>query len=249
MDRVSAKIRRLQDDQFSNPEAGQEDEDRMRLLSISDREAGLLPLYDPERSFADNLSAFARQDSLFFRCAEERAEEAFRSPESYTPLLYGMAIGKHRLSDLAEYTGYPLKKCQKYLQTLCSAGLAEKIELSVSDRRSRSGYFLTSGYVGFWCRFLMYPNQEQSFSEMLAYIDQELVPAVFTKHCLRWLRRHVVDFRAEESRGKSPFSSIRFLSIWAGKRIQDNLHAGSFFGLNLRYSERGKRRWRCPFVL
>lgn len=160
----------------------------------------------PNRVDIENLSAFTLGASCFFRYAEERTRGRFRTPESYSPLLYGMAKGKHRLSELADFSGYSLKKCQTYLRTLCSCALAEKVDLPGGDRRSRCGYFLESGYLRFWCRFLMYPCQEeQNIPRMMTYIDQVIIPDLFRKLAYRWLTRkeplnhdEIQDYRKKE---------------------------------------------------
>ena len=85
----------------------------------------LVSLFRLDVSFDENIKNLFVANSLYLRYAEENLRREFRSPESYNTLLYGMAIGRNRISQLAEFSGYPKNKCDKYLKALDAAGYIE----------------------------------------------------------------------------------------------------------------------------
>lgn len=172
------------------------DEDRMRLYSITDGLTGLLSLYDEEISFEENLNAFCLPGSSFQRYGADLLKDSFRSPESYSGILYAMSIGKSRLSDIASFCDYTNKKCGTYLQALCDAGLVHTKKERSNDKRSTTRYCFDSGYMALWSRFLM---SQQPFSaadndtlneQILGFIDHVIIPDRFRYCCERWFNDH-----------------------------------------------------------
>ena len=172
------------------------DEDRLRLYSITDGMTGLLSYYDASLPFHENLIRLCCHDTYFSSYGQQLLQERFRSPEGYSGLLYAIACGKHKLSDIAAFAGFTTKKSGTYLQSLCNAGfLCTKKERS-TDKRSTTRYFFTSGYMHFWSRHLMLSQPagiaEDPSAQRQArnFIDHVLVPDVFRSSCERWFHDH-----------------------------------------------------------
>ncbi|MBR6791526.1 MAG: hypothetical protein IKM49_00185, partial [Ruminococcus sp.] len=70
--------------------------------------------------------------------------EQFRTPESYHAILYAIARGKHRLSEIAKHMAVPNNQCKKYLDALIATGL-----IAVKEHH----YSILNSYVDFWHRF------------------------------------------------------------------------------------------------
>ncbi len=168
------------------------EKDRLRLLSITDGYPGLLSYYDSSIDFTSNLNKLMDPANHFFHYAEEQLNVLFRSLEGYTSILYGLSLGKNRLSDLADYVGYSLNKLDKYLKVLIENGLVTKRTVSDNDRRSLSRYELTSGYMKIWCKFFLgnTGSNDLDIDKIIKYIDDEIVRDTFKKECLEWLDRH-----------------------------------------------------------
>jgi len=172
------------------------DEDRMRLYSITDGLTGLLSLYDEESSFEENLRAFCSPGSPFHRYGASLLRDSFRSPDSYSGILYAMSIGKRRLSDIAAFCDYTNKKCGTYLQALCDAGFVHTKKERSDDKRSTTRYCFDSGYMALWSRFLMLQqacsatDNDAFVKESLDYIDRIIVPDRFRYCCERWFDDH-----------------------------------------------------------
>ena len=94
------------------------DETAAKLYCLTGAIPALLSLYNKELSFEDNVRAFLRTDSAFYRLAASWMNEIFRTPESYNTLLYAMANGYNRIGEIAKFSGFPKNKCDKFHKAL-----------------------------------------------------------------------------------------------------------------------------------
>lgn len=118
--------------------------DIARLCAVTGGLSALLNDYDENKPFFDNLNGWLSTDSLLYRLMPQMLSEQFRTPESYHAILYAIAIGKHRLSEIAKYMTVPNNQCKKYLDSLIAAGL-----IAVEEHH----YSILNSYVDFWHRF------------------------------------------------------------------------------------------------
>ena len=125
----------------------------------------------------------------------------FRTPETYNTLLYGLATGYNRISQLAESSGFPQNKCDKYLKALDKAGLLETAQKKDTAGHIRTHYDLNGGYWKIWFRHV-FPSQgryqkalEQNALQQLAKeIDRTVVADDFRKLCWNWLKTNYSRF-------------------------------------------------------
>ena len=115
----------------------------------------------------------------------------YRSPDSYSSLLHAIAIGKDKLKDIAEYAGFGMNKCDKYLRALINEGILLKKTVSSSDLRSCTRYAFVSPYMKLWSRLISDDIQAKcgESNHILEYIDNELVCEVFKKESLGWMKK------------------------------------------------------------
>ena len=118
--------------------------DVARLCAVTGGLSALLNDYDENKSFSDNLYAWTSIDSMLYRLMPQILSEQFRTPESYHAILYAIAIGKHRLSEIAKHMAVPNNQCKKYLDALIATGM-----IAVKEHY----YFILNSYVDFWHRF------------------------------------------------------------------------------------------------
>ena len=83
--------------------------DALRIIAITDGIPALVNLFRLNLSFEENIRNLFAAGSLYLRYAEENLQRKFRSPESYNTLLYGLAIGCNRISQLAEFSDQETK--------------------------------------------------------------------------------------------------------------------------------------------
>ena len=118
--------------------------DIARLCAVTGGLSALLNNYDANKSFSDNLNDWISTDSMLYRLMPQMLSEQFRTPESYHAILYAIATGKHRLSEIAKHMAVPNNQCKKYLDALIAVGLIEVKE---------HHYSILNSYVDFWHRF------------------------------------------------------------------------------------------------
>lgn len=171
------------------------DEEVVLVKSITGGISSLVSLYNPKLDFETNLKRFLQPNSYFRLLAERIIKEYYRTPDSYNTLLYGLSIGKKRVSELAEFSGYPNNKCDKYLKSLIKNGIVKH----VAARGKRKAYYeITNEYLSFWYRYIFTKqdfHNETVFNNMMKYIENVLVKRAFRKECEYWLFYNTRSYR------------------------------------------------------
>lgn len=174
-------------------------------LSVSDKEsvdifclsAGiteLLSLYDTSISFEKNVKALLHINSPFYRLMNDKMGEYFRTPESYNTLLYAMANGYNRISELAAFSGYPKNKCDKYIKALCEFGLVRKEH----EKSGHTKYYPAKSYIALWYKTLLtaVPNADGNFGEdvydhFMSYFNDVVLSSFYKEMCAYWLNTNI----------------------------------------------------------
>lgn len=151
--------------------------DALRLAALTNGIPRLLSQYQTDKSYKENLRTFFTPGSPFLRYAPDFLRDEFRSPESYNTLLYGMATGHNRISQLAEFSGYPKNKCDKYLKALAAVGLTEQRQKKDEAGQLRTHYYPTGGYWKVWYR-CYFPYQTQFVKPLSDEALQDLITQV-----------------------------------------------------------------------
>jgi len=180
--------------------------DALRIIAMTDGIPALVSLFRLDVSFEENIQSLFAADSLYLRYAEEKLRQEFRSPESYNTLLYGLAIGCNRISQLAEFSGYPKNKCDKYLKALDAAGYIETQQKKDENGQVRTHYFLKGGYLRAWYQ-IYFPRQqdfidpldEETAKELVFWIDDCATKYYFRKLCWHWFSRNASGFYGDGS--------------------------------------------------
>ena len=179
--------------------------DALRTIAITHGIPELVQLFDFQRTFAENLGLLFTQNSTYFRYAESELRRHFRTPETYNILLYGMATGHNRISQLAEFSGFPQNKCDKYLKALDKAGLLETVQRNDTAGHVRTHYYPNGGYWKTWFRYV-FPSQghrlkplEGDSLQLLANdIDHSIVAEYFKTVCWKWMKKNYGDYYWDE---------------------------------------------------
>lgn len=179
--------------------------DALRTIAITDGIPKLVQLFDFQRPFAENLGVLFTQNSTYFRYAESELRRNFRTPETYNILLYGMATGHNRISQLAEFSGFPQNKCDKYLKALDRAELLETVQRKDTTGHVRTHYYPKGGYWKTWFRYV-FPSQGccpkplewDSLQQLADDIDCAIVVEYFKKVCWQWMKKNYGDYYWDE---------------------------------------------------
>lgn len=179
--------------------------DALRATAITDGIPELVRLYDFQKSFTENLLTLFMQDSAYFRYAESELRRNFRTPETYNILLYGMATGHNRISQLAEFSGFPQNKCDKYLKALDKAGLLETVQGKDTAGHVRTHYYPKGGYWKTWFRYVfpsqgcrLKPLEGGNLQQLADDIDRAIVVEYFKKVCWQWMKKNYGDYYWDE---------------------------------------------------
>ena len=179
--------------------------DALRTIAITNGIPELVRLFDFQRPFAENLGVLFTQNSTYFRYAESELRRHFRTPETYNILLYGMATGHNRISQLAEFSGFPQNKCDKYLKALDKAGLLETVQRKDITDHIRTHYYPKGGYWKTWFRYV-FPSQGRclkpleggNLQQLANDIDRSIVAEYFKTVCWKWMRKNYGDYYWDE---------------------------------------------------
>lgn len=190
---LSMKAITAQELREENPSLGYVD--ALRLAAITDGIPALLSQFNSSKSYEENIRMFFTPGAQYLRYAEDYLRREFRSPESYNTLLYGMAIGNNRIGQLADFSGYPKNKCDKYLKAMHSAGLIEQCQKRDDTGIIRTHYFPKGGYFKIWYR-LYFPRQhlfhkelsDEDLQQLIQGMDDCATSVLFRKICFRWLK-------------------------------------------------------------
>lgn len=175
--------------------------DALRVIAMTNGIPKLVGLFDFQKPFLENLQSIFKQGSVYFRYAETELSRCFRTPETYNTLLYGMAIGKNRVSQLAEFSGFPQNKCDKYLKALDRAGLLETVRKKDASGQIRTHYYPKGGYWKIWFRHV-FPFQgrylkalsEGYLRNLALEIDRTVAVDYFKKVCWKWMEKNYSSF-------------------------------------------------------
>ena len=171
--------------------------DALRTIAITAGIPELVRLFDFQKSFVENLPLLLAHDSAYFRYAESELRRNFRTPETYNILLYGMATGYNRISQLSEFSGFPQNKCDKYLKALDKAGLLKTEQKKDATGHIRTHYYPKGGYWKAWFRYV-FPSQGrylevqkgEALQQLADEIDRTIVAEYFRKVCWNWLEKN-----------------------------------------------------------
>lgn len=183
--------------------------DALRVIAMTDGIPALVNLFRLDLSFKENVQNIFVSGSPYLRYTEENLRREFRSPESYNTLLHGMAIGFNRISQLAEFSGYPKNKCDKYLKALDAAGYIEKEQKRDEVGTVRTHYYPKGGYLRVWYQ-IYFPRQhefidpltEDAVKDLVFRIDDCATKYYFRKLCWHWFFKNTSLYYAGYSIGK-----------------------------------------------
>lgn len=164
--------------------------DIVRLHGLTGGIPAVAKELDAYKSYEDNLKTLLQNGSAFSHFLPDILAKLFRTPESYHPLMYQIALGKHRLSEIAKAVGFPNNKCGKYLEALIKAGL---VEANREESNGYARYYLTNSYLNSWYRYI-YPNQilqimdpQRLYDQVDKSIDKLIAIPALHESCARYI--------------------------------------------------------------
>lgn len=179
--------------------------DIVRLHGLTGGIPAIAKELDTTLSYEDNLKRLLGHGSAFSDFLPAVLTELFRSPDSYHPLMYQIALGKHRLSKIAKAAGFPNNKCGKYLEALTNVGLVEAVRKRPTDMHVtiwRTVFFIAGNSVLTSNCFVVVSEAEINNSS-----------GTYGKALTFLCRCGTIQLSNTVSKGASPFGEAPFLFI------------------------------------
>lgn len=195
---VPPSFQKVEIDYFSMPQLADKwnlpDQTAAKIYCLTGAIPAMISRYDKELSLEENVKAFLHTDSAFYRLAMDWMQESFRSPESYNTLLYAMANGYNRISEIAKFSGFPKNKCDKYIKALIEHDLVAK----VPGENGHTQYIPANTYLTLWYKILLtaIPNTDGSFREetyqcFMRFFNEKLLADFYRNMCYYWLNANI----------------------------------------------------------
>ena len=97
--------------------------------------------------------------SILYEEPEFILREELGDVHRYYLILEAIALGKHRVSEIANFAGIEAKDMPKYLRTLISLELVRReVPVTEPERSKKARYYLNDNFFAFWFRFVK-PNK------------------------------------------------------------------------------------------
>lgn len=175
--------------------------------------------------------------------------EELKEPRNYFSILQALSLGKHKLSEIINETGFDKGTVSRYIAILMDLHIVKK-EIPVTEKvpeKSRKGiYTIDDNFVNFWFRFVfrnrsfleeyriseVYSKVKQSLNELLSKNYEKvaceiLLGAVGTKlnfeKCGRWWDkdREIDVIALNEQTKEILFGEVK----WSNKKVGTNVYS------------------------
>ena len=187
---------------------------------------GGMPRYlaqcDPEVSLAENVIRLAlRKGSVFRDEAEFVMRREFREPARYNGILWAMARGVTKVSEIARASLLTTAKASVYLGNLVDASIVER-ELPVNvgsenaaSNGKRGRYRIASNFLRFWYSFVLPNLSDLEMGDAKGVWERRIAPSLW-RFAAEPVRRMVADWlRRESLEGRAPFPCNKAGAWWS----------------------------------
>ncbi len=212
-----------------------------------------LSLIDQHASFEENVTRlFFRKEGLLYEEPMMLLRQELREPATYNSILGAIAAGANTPTAISDKTGIERTSVAKYLNTLVSLRLVEKVvPFGESLKTTRKGiYKITEPCYSYWYGFVepAIAEIEQNAGELVA--ADVLEPEILSTHVGHWFEAICKEWLiAQAKKGELPVRPTRFGSWWGANpetRQQDDIDV---VAANPRHKELllGECKWRESF--
>ena len=174
------------------------DKEAANIYLLTGGVASILSEFDIKLSFEDNIKKLLNTKSAFCRYALKWMSECFRSPENYNTLLYAVANGYNRISEISSFSGQAKNKCDKYLKSLIQYGFV-RTEIG---KNGYTKYYPANSYLCLWYKLLFTatPNADDSFGidiyeKFIKYFRETILFDFYKGLCINWAKENNVFLR------------------------------------------------------
>jgi hypothetical protein len=157
-----------------------------------------------------------RKGEPLYEEVEFLLREEFKEPRNYFVILEALSLGKHKLSELINETGFDKSTLSRYISILNDLHITRK-EIPITEKfpeKSRKGlYFINDNFFDFWFRFVFRNRallEENRIEEVLARVSAG-IPQMLSKNYENAARDII---KTEIARNNLPFEFDSYGRWW-----------------------------------
>lgn len=196
-------------------------DDCATVYSILGGVPGLWEMFDIKLSVQENIirSILSPSGNLRY-VAQGFVNDELRETNVYNTILGSIALGKHKLNDLYEHTGFSRAKISVYLKNLSELELVGKVfsvDTEGHDNSQKGLYDITNNFVDFFYTFIFGKgslleslSKEEFYKFHIAPGLKQYTGKYYKKICLEYIQK-------QNSKNKLPFKAEHF-GEWIGKQ-------------------------------
>ncbi|MBF0408883.1 MAG: ATP-binding protein [Candidatus Riflebacteria bacterium] len=158
------------------------DEQFMPVYCILGGTPAYLLQFNSQKSLWKNIEdQILKTEAYLYREPEFILREELREPRNYFSILRAMAMGKTRVSEIINETGFDKSLVGKYISILQDLSIVER-DVPVTEKnpeKSKKGlYFLSDEFFRFWFRFV-FPNMSFIEEDDSSYVLRQKIQPEF----------------------------------------------------------------------
>ncbi len=172
-------------------------EDKVIAYGILGGVPRYLNAFDPQKSIRENIiNEILDEGAFLYDEPQTLLRMELREPYIYNSIMEAVANGCNRVTEISSLIHEEKNKCSKYMITLQSIRLLQKLVPCGEAENSKKGiYEITDNFYKFWYRYVFSDRsyhailgKEKTCDEILGELNDYMGP-VFEKICLQYLIR------------------------------------------------------------
>ncbi|MEK6857947.1 MAG: ATP-binding protein [Nanoarchaeota archaeon] len=176
----------------------------IETYAVIDMIPGYLNLFNPHKSFLDNLKEkFFSKGEFLYEEVEILLREELRDPSNYMSIISSIAGGLTSFNEITQKTNLDKSMLSKYLGVLESLGITERIMPITENfknklKSKKSLYMIKDNFFDFWFKFIYTNKQEieKGNSNIIFSLKTELdryISFKFESYCKELISNGLVD--------------------------------------------------------
>ena len=222
-------------------------EDRLMMYSTVGGTITYLKNFSTWRSFWKTVEeAMLSKEQFLYEEVDFLLREEFREPRNYFSILLALSLGKRKVSEMLNYTGFDKATLSSYLSILQQLSIVKK-DVPVTEmlpEKSRKGvYMISDHFFEFWFRFIFQNKslvEEGRSGEVLRMIRKDIASLVaknYEEVSIGWVRRTLFNKYRHVGRWWDPNTEIDIVGIdpegkqilfgeckWSAKPVGTNVY-------------------------
>ena len=162
---------------------------------------------------------FLTDKGAWYKEALNYVKDEFREISVYNTILSCLAMGRNKLNDIHEYTGYGRDKISVYLKNLIAREIVEKIfsyDVFGNENTRKGLYRIQDSFIEFWYRYIYQDWSRIDVTEPYEFYDSHIEDRLeeFVKNAFIRIAGEMLEILGDMH--KLPFEAVRKGS-WYGK--------------------------------